>query len=450
MIALRLWWRLLRRQEAQRLTIALTLTAFTVTTGVLLTVLGGLHAFLGRGDTGIGSFYVVLAETATVILMVPILTLGGAAARLSIARRDERLAALRLAGMTGGQVGAMAVVDAAAQALAGAVLGVGLYLVALPGIALLHFQGRPFAWAELWVGWPLLLGAVAGVVALAVVSAALSLAKVVISPLGVARRTTPSRLSWLRVVVAVVVLAAWAPLFRTVTTVAAMTGILVVLGICFAILNLLGPFVLGVVGRIAAGRARTVPMLLAARRLVDDPRSAWRTVAGVTLATFVAGVLSIAPALHDATGSRGDAEGAMLGTDLMTGAILTLVIAAVLAAVSSGVSQASRLLDQRDQYALLHLAGTDLAVLRAARLRETWLPLTASVAIAAATSLIIIAPIGIPLAWSDPGGVAVFLGGIVASVLLVTAAVGVSQPLVATVATARTRARDEALVSRTS
>jgi hypothetical protein len=32
-----------------------------------------------------------------------------------------------------------------------------LYLIALPGVALLQFQGRPFQLAELWVG-PTVLG----------------------------------------------------------------------------------------------------------------------------------------------------------------------------------------------------------------------------------------------------------------------------------------------------
>ncbi len=442
MIALRLWWRLLHHQESSRLTIALALIAFATTTGVLLTVLGGLGAFARRGGEPL---YLIMAQTATVILIVPVITLGGAAARLSISRRDERLAALRLAGATGGQVSLMAVADAAGQALLGSLLGIVLYLAALPGIATLHFQRRTFAWSELWVGLPVLAVAVAGVVLLAVLSAVVSLLKVAISPLGVARRTTPRRLTWLRLAIAVAVLACWAPAFRSLDSVRALTGVFVVFGVCFGILNLLGPFVLGLVGRIAVARARTAPQLLAARRLLDDPKSAWRTVAGVTLATFVSGLLSIAPVIS--AGAQGDGE-ATLGHDMMTGAVLTLVIAALLAAVSSGVTQASRLLDQREQYTLLHLAGTDLDVLRRARLLESWLPLLTSVGIAAAVSLVMVAPVGIPLIWTDPSGIALFVGGMAVSIALVMSAVGLSQPLVARVATGRARARDESLLVR--
>jgi hypothetical protein len=444
MSAARLWWSLVRRQEAQRLTTVLAVVAFTTATGALLTVLGGLRAFTGRADRPNAEFYLLCARTATVILVVPVLTLGGAAARLAVSRRDERLASLRLAGATTGQVSLMTVLDAGLQSLAGAVAGVLLYLAALPGVALIRFQGRTFAWSELWVGLPVLLLGVLGVVVLAVVSAVLGLAKIAVSPLGVARRTSPRRLSSLRLVVAVVVLGAWAPLFSASSSVQELTGALVVLGACFGVLNLVGPLVLGLIGRVAARRARGVPGLLAARRLVDDPRSAWRAVAGVSLATFVAGVLSVAPALSGS--AQSDPDSVQLGRDVLTGAIVTVVIAALVAAVSSGVTQAARILDHREQYTMLHLAGAEVRVLERARQAETWLPLLASVGIAAGCALVVAAPVGLPSITTGAGGLGLFVGGVVVSVLMVAGAVRLSQPLVGRVALGRMRARDESLV----
>lgn len=434
MIALRLWWLLLRRQSEQRLVIMLALIAFSVATGSLLTVLGGLRAFTVRD----GGPYVLLAQIATVIVIIPVITLGGSAARLAISRRDDRLAALRLAGATTSQVGVIAVVDAAAQAFAGAVLGVGLYLIALPGVALINFQGRAFRWSELWVGPGVLALTVVGVVLLAGVSAVLTLARIAISPLGVARRSAPKTVSAIRIVVAVVVLLAWVPATKLLGSTAGLIMGMIVFGLCFAVLNLIGPFVLGLIGRISVVRANTVPKLLAARRLTDDPRAAWRPVAGVTLATFVAGVLSIAPAIstslpHAAT----DPSVAHLPTDMMTGSLVTLVIAALLAAVSVGVNQAARVYDSSDQYRMLHLIGTDVPVLKQARMRETGLPLVASVMIAAVISLIMVAPFGIMLISAAPGGIAMFVGGIAASLAMVLGAVRLSQPLVDRVLTER-------------
>ncbi|MBO0812200.1 MAG: hypothetical protein J2P23_09165 [Microlunatus sp.] len=428
MIALRLWWLLLRRQQQQRLTIMLALIAFAVATGALLTVLGGLGAFTARG--GAGGQYVLLARIATIILIIPVITLGGSAARLSISRRDERLAALRLAGATSGQVGVIAVADAAAQSLAGALLGVVLYLIALPGVAMINFQGRAFAWSELLVGPGILALTIVGVVLLATVSAAITLARIAISPLGVARRSSPKRVSAIRVGIALVVLIAWAPVTKLLGSGAGLIAGVIVFGLCFAVLNLIGPFVLGMIGRLGVRRATTVPKLLAARRLTDDPRAAWRPVAGVTLATFIAGVLSIGPAIAASQPPSADPSMRHLPADMMTGSLVTLVIAALLAAVSVGVNQAARVYDLRDQYRMLHLIGTEVGVLKQARMRETALPLVASVMIAAVISLIIVAPFGIMLIGAAPSGIATFVGGIAVSLAMVLGAVRLSQPLV--------------------
>ena len=321
--------------------------------------------------------------------------------------------------------------DAAAQALVGSLLGVVLYLAALPGVALLHFQGRAFGWAELWVGWSQLLLVLAGVVTLAVLSAVLGLTKIVLSPLGVARRVAPRRLSVVRVVLAVPLLLLWSPMTRRVDL-GNLVPVLVVFGLCFGVLNLVGPFVLGLVGRLRVRRAGDVASLLAARRLLDDPKGAWRTVSGVSLATFVAGILSISPAMADST--EGDPGAHYLAVDLMTGAVLTLVIAALLAAVSSGVTSAARLLDQRQQYHHLYLAGADLSVLKRIRRSETLLPLAISMTVAATVAMVIVAPVGLTLITATAGGLAMFAATVALAVLLVVGAVALSQPLVDTVA----------------
>jgi len=432
MIAVRLWWLLLRRQSEQRLVIMLAVIAFAVATGSLLIVLGGLGAFTARNAGTTGGLYVLLAQIATIILIIPVITLGGSAARLAISRRDDRLAALRLAGATSGQVGIIAIADAAAQALAGAIIGIGLYLAALPGVAMINFQGRPFRWSELLVSPGLLAVTVGGVVLLATASAALTLARIAISPLGVARRTSPKSVSAIRVVIAIVVLVAWVPVTKLLGSSAGLIAGMIVFGLCFAVLNLIGPFVLGLIGRLGVRRANSVPKLLAARRLTDDPRAAWRPVAGVTLATFITGVLSIGPAIASQTSQSPSADPtvAHLPADMMTGSLLTLVIAALLAAVSVGVNQAARVYDLRDQYRMLHLVGTDASVIKQARMRETGLPLVASIAIAAVVSLIIVAPFGIMLIGAAPGGIALFAGGIVVCLAMVLGAVALSQPLV--------------------
>lgn len=389
-------WLLLRRRassdtDPQRLAGTLAVIAFAVTTATALLVLGGWRAFGQRAQEGLGGAdsqsYVTLAGFATLLLLIPLATLGGAAARLAISRRDTRLAALRLAGATAGQVAGLTVLEASAQAALGALIGVAGYFALIPAVLPVVFQGVPFTYGELLVPVWWIATAIGAVVLIATGSAAISLSRIVVTPLGVANRTAPKGLHWTRVLPILVALGAFAlvwnvPMFAEM---AIFIGILVVLvGGGLAAMNAIGPLTLSVVGRIWAKHARSAASLIAARRLADNPKTAWRSVGGIGLATFVAGITS-AMAMFN-SGAPADSELAMFMGDIGRGGQLTLVIAAVVAAVSTGVLQAGRVIDQRAEYRALHLAGTDLRQLNAARLREVAVPLAAAVGLGAGTS----------------------------------------------------------------
>lgn len=402
MAALRLSLLLRRRRsgdkDPQNLTSMLAIIAFGSATAFLLVILGGLQAFLARAeaakgieDFGVTQLYPLLAIIAALLLLVPLVTLGGAAARLAVARRDARLAALRLAGATSGQVTVLTVLDALRQAVAGALAGVAGYVALLPLVAQLRFQGRTFDVAELWVGAPIIAYACAGVVVIALVSALVSLRRVAITPLGVAARVSPPGLRWIRVLamfgafIATTVVSSLQ--FGSAAVAIAMTVGVLILG--FATINVVGPFVIWMIGRITAARARKVTTLLAGRRIADAPKTAWRSVGGVALATFIAGVTSISAMLNDASNPMD----AIFVADLKTGGFLTLAIAGLLAAVSTGVMQAGRVIDQRDEYRALVLAGTDSTTLNKALLHETLIPLLVAVGVATAAVLMFMGPL---------------------------------------------------------
>src|SRR5699024_11976936 len=90
-------------------------------------------------------------------------------------------------------------------------------------------------------------------------------------------------------------------------------------------------------------------------------KAAWRSVGGVGLASFIAGLVAALAAVTDVDG--GTAELAMLTDDMVTGGFLTLGIAGILAGVSTGVMQAGRVIDQAGTYRALSFAGTDLQVM---------------------------------------------------------------------------------------
>lgn len=427
-------WLLLRRRDAgrsdpQRLVGVLAIVAFAVTTAVALLVLGGFQAFAQRAaaapaDDYDANLYVMLAGTAAGLLLIPLATLGGAASRLAVARRDERLAALRLAGASTGQVSTLALLDSTLQALVGALIGAAGYFGLIPLVLPVTFQQQPFGYAELLLPWWVLPLAVVAVVLIALVSAAASLRRVAITPLGVAARTGSAALHWTRILPIAVVGIGFTVLVRT-----GQGGLIVLIVFLLgglAVVNVVGPWLMGVIGKVAAKRAKDAASLIAARRIIDSPKTAWRSVGGVALAMFVAS-MAAAAALFGAAGDD------PVMTDIGTGGRLTLVIAAVVAATSTGVMQAGRIIDQRSEYRALQLAGTDISVMDRARLREVGIPLIASVLLAtAAASLFLIPALGVGI-FTQPVVVIQYLLSVAGALALVLAGSWASKGVVRTV-----------------
>jgi hypothetical protein len=230
------------------------------------------------------------------------------------------------------------------------------------------------------------LAVVAAVVVVSVLSGASSLARVAISPLGVAARTSPKRLSVMRLLVAVAAGAAWVLVITPMKEPQRMT-IVVVLGAVILAVNAVGPWVVMVAGRVAARLAPTAATLLAARRIADDPKSTWRAVGALGLAVVVVGFTSLAQVDDPTTPLE-----RYLADDLGTGALVTLVIITIVGATSTGVVQAARVLDQREQYRALALAGTSERSLHRARALEVALPLSVTIALSAGFVLVLMLP----------------------------------------------------------
>ncbi|WP_446563325.1 FtsX-like permease family protein [Streptomyces caelestis] len=156
-----------------------------------------------------GKAYESVARVATVLVIVPLLVLAASAARLSVSRRDQRLAALRLMGATPGRIAGLTAAEALLTGTAGALLGAVGYAVLLPVAASLPLAGGAWYTADLWIGAAPLLAVTAGVIALVVISALAGLRQVVVGPLGVARRSRSRGASAVRVVVFVAVVAGY-------------------------------------------------------------------------------------------------------------------------------------------------------------------------------------------------------------------------------------------------
>ncbi len=151
--------------------------------------------------------------------------------------------------------------------------------------------------------------------ALITVSAVSMLRQVATSPLGVAQEANPRRTRMIRLVLFVGALAyIWLS-----TGSGGQLGhrqLLTLLILFYGAFWLFGPWVVDRLGRIVGRFARRPATLLAARRLSDDPRGAWRTVSGLVLAGFAAGFFSVS--MLGSAGSQYDDQVAVITSSAAT------------------------------------------------------------------------------------------------------------------------------------
>ncbi|MEV3937376.1 ABC transporter permease [Glycomyces sp. NPDC049804] len=471
-----------------------------------------VDSFAGGSADAVYGFYMILMVLAAILMAVPAAVFGAAAARLTVARRDERLATLRLIGATPGQVMRLTLIETTLAAAAGAVVGTLAWMLVTPLVALIPIDGGRWYVGDLWAGAPWMVAVAAAVPALVAVSSLIGLRSVVISPLGVARRVKTKGLKAIRLVVFAVLAIAFMVGSNMVG--GDMVAVAILIGLFAATLaavNLVGPWIVQKLGRLLARTARGPARLLAARRLADDPKAAWRAVAGVAIAGFVAGSVAMFPMLQTDTGAQGTEtvattvpadEADVLAADLaarlgdtaevavvdssgyltagdgravieatttgeqleavrstMTAALpgnpperevdssimsnrlvgsvrtgVTVVLAVVFAtaAVSAAISAIGSVLDRRQAYRLLHLAGTEQEVLDKARRQEALLPLTVIGGASILTGMVLTMPV-IGAMGFDASGALILGATVAAGVVAVVAAGALSRPLLRSV-----------------
>jgi hypothetical protein len=275
--------------------------------------------------TGPGESPAAIAAVLGIValaLLFPVLVFIATATRFAAARREQRFAAMRLAGASARQISVVAAVEAVTGAGAGTAGSFGIFLLIKPELARIPFSGQPFFPRDLSLGLAAIVVVALGVPAAAAVVAWVSLRRVRISPLGVSRRTARPRPGAWRVL----------PLLAGVGELVYFTaaghpgsingqlgaylggGALAVAGLVVA-----GPWLTTVGAALLARRAGGAAGLLAARRLADNPRAAFRAISGLILAVFVstvaAAVITSMVSNHNAE-TGGAAGKSVLITDL--------------------------------------------------------------------------------------------------------------------------------------
>jgi hypothetical protein len=201
---------------------------------------------------------------------------------------------MRLVGATPRQVSVISAVEACIAALAGVAAGFGLFFGVHPALlAAPSFTGEPFAPGDLSLGLADILLVAIGVPAAAAAAARVALRRVQVSPLGVTRRVTPPAPRAYRVIP---LLAGLGELGYFVSVghpkssggqiEAYFLGFLLIM----AGLVIAGPWLTMAGSRVMARRTSRPAVLIAGRRLSDNPRGAFRSISGLILALFIASV----------------------------------------------------------------------------------------------------------------------------------------------------------------
>ncbi|MBV6695743.1 FtsX-like permease family protein [Kitasatospora aureofaciens] len=222
-------------------------------------------------------------------LIFPVLIFIGTATRLSAATREQRFAAMRLVGATPGQVSVVSAVESTVASVIGTAVGFGVYAALRPLVATVPFTGDRFFASDLSLTALQALGAALGVPVAAAIAARVALRRVTISPLGVSRRVTPKPPRAWRLIPLVAGLGELGyfvdnrPPTTNGQSAAYLTGfLLVMLGLVIA-----GPWLTKTAAQGVARRTSRPATLIAVRRLADDPKAGFRSVAGLVLALFV-------------------------------------------------------------------------------------------------------------------------------------------------------------------
>jgi len=276
-------------------------------------------------------------------LLLPVLVLIATASRLSAARREERFAAMRLVGATPRQISVIAAVEATVAAVAGVAVGFALFFVFRPFLIHVPFTGAPLTPGDLSLRWLDVVLVVLGVPIVAAVSARLALRRVRVSPLGVSRRTSSAPPRIVRIIpllAGIALLAYFDAVGKPNSNGGQVQELLLGLVLIVVGLVLAGPWLTKVGSQLMANRASRPAGLIAARRLLDNPRAAFRSISGLVLALFVTsaaiGALGSIVATRTQGGSArltdtlvdqfcGDTTGCGAGTDVasVSPAVLT-------------------------------------------------------------------------------------------------------------------------------
>jgi hypothetical protein len=362
--------------------------------------------------------------TALVLLALPVLALAGQCIRLGAPARDRRLAAIRLAGATPRQAVLVGGAETAVASALGSLLGFGVFLLLRVLLERRTADGRLALPTDILPAPGLIALCLLLVPLLAAAVGTLLLRRVIITPIGVVRRARDRKpLPW----PGVLILAGLALFAVPGQMDRALNDTVLLLCLAGGVsLTMIG-VVLGTgwisytTGRLLVRTGRRPAMLLAGRRLMEDPWNGSRTLAAL-LAAVVAGAIAIGYRQYmitefagydriDALTAAGDDSGPGVAEEpgFYLGAIRLILLAVLIGLIAAAagvlVALAEGIVARRRAYAALTAVGVPRKVLSESVVWHTFAPLVPAVAIALASGVGIARLVGTEVRMQDGSSV---------------------------------------------
>ncbi|MEA5120651.1 MAG: FtsX-like permease family protein [Propionibacterium sp.] len=451
-------------RQGESLLYLAAIMAFIISSALALTVAGGTWMFYYRWQHPHGLLLEVLAEDSTFdivpqsyfilavfacALLIPAThSLASGAAVLGARGRERRLAALRLLGLSSGDVTRMALIDTLVQATIGVGIGAVIYLVTLPLWSRLTMLGMPLSAEEMLLPWPLTAAICVAVIGLGVASAWWGLRQVRISPLGVARLGTRPRLKAWRIVLAGLVLIAGSVAMSVLPLGSGVAGFLLMAGIIVIMIqgfNIAGPWLLQQISKLIA-RAPRLSVIWAARRIEAHPKQTWQRVVGISLLALIGGYMALMPIeINGGDDTAGQTFVQATQWDFTKGVIITLAVGFTLTAASIFITQASAVFERAEQTIAMYKMGAPLAFSTKVMWLETLGPLVFSVVLGAGLGAAMAYPMyryATSVGVVSDGGPIVMAIVLIAGIVLAMVALWACRPLQRRVLATQHRAND--------
>ena len=368
----------LRTRTGTGLVTLVAIISLTVSSTIAYLVAGGTWMFYQRSlrpqdfhvvqetlangpDDPIMSTWVIMALFACAFLVPTIVSLTAQAAVLGASGREKRLATLRLIGLSSGDITRMTMLETAAQAAIGIVLGGFISVLLVPIFSNMKFQDVYISASELILPWWGYLTVAVVVFVLAITASVVGMQRVRVEPLGVSRKEMPPALKY-RSAILFVVFTVFTLIMVDRTSmssgIAAMAIVAAVVSINVMLINWVAPFLLQVFYRMVSIMPGT-SHFVASQRIAADAKTTWRRSASMAFFGVIAGYLVISPVGADGlTAMMSEEPGIfMMFRDLALGGVLTLVFGFILSAMSVFLGLASQIFEQAHLSRSLHLMG---------------------------------------------------------------------------------------------